>query len=278
MPILIDTTCEIFTISNIGAAALRIEDIYHLSGSRDFSWKASDCPASLPFLLAKGESCEMLINFAPTDYGERNASFAIDSNDPDESSLVVDVAGGRDTQYLLVEPTEIDFGEVTVGGNEKRVQILVTNLGFYVLEVNVELRDTLGPLTSSSYDPFSLLFAPEAESTCNPPPFFLSKGQTCSFAVQALPGTSFEQFPNISSGNVVITSSDPDHSEVLVPFEMATPARGRDGCACKTSGSHDGPGGFLFITIFSFVIVFLQRSRLIVGRARKDPNGVGGKT
>lgn len=268
-----DSSSQIVTISNIGAAALRIEDIYHLSGSRDFSWKASDCPASLPFLLAKGESCEMLINFAPTDYGERNASFAIDSNDPDESTVVMEVAGGRDTQYLLVEPTEIDLGK-QYEGNVATAPISVTNLGLYVLEIrDVDLKDLYfidedenkTPLASRSYDPFSLLFAPEAETACNRPPFFLAKGQTCSFYVHALSIGGGDEYGFSYTGYVVMTSNDPDHFEVAVPFEMENPAGTKSGGGCDLSSRDDGPGGSLSIAILSSMIALLVWKRRAAG-------------
>jgi hypothetical protein len=77
------------TIHNDGSGALTVNDINIISGSDEFTYVG---PTTL-FCIEPGNSQVITISFAPTSAGEKNATFNVNSNDPDEPDVTFDVSG-----------------------------------------------------------------------------------------------------------------------------------------------------------------------------------------
>ncbi len=82
---------QTFTITNTGSSDLNIEDNKVIgSAPADFGVTMDFCSFQT---LAPGESCQIAISMRATQLGDRTAQFVIESNDPGQPFLVLDLSG-----------------------------------------------------------------------------------------------------------------------------------------------------------------------------------------
>ncbi len=82
-----DNRSKPVTINNTGNASLNINGI-DLSGDSDFVLVENDCG-----IISVGESCSAVVNFSPSSEGTKTATLSIQSNDPSNGSIAIDVTG-----------------------------------------------------------------------------------------------------------------------------------------------------------------------------------------
>jgi len=124
---------QTFTLSNEGSDTLNVTDV-HVSGPDREMF-----PIYLnndPFILAPGETHEIVIKFSPTSTGQKSAWLRLECNDPDESVFEVDMTGYCIAAEIEVEPESYDFGEVLVGQYTDKTFTL-TNTGDIDLEMPI---------------------------------------------------------------------------------------------------------------------------------------------
>ncbi len=94
-----DSKGETVAIANTGELILTIGDINLADPiSEQFSLDASNCSG---VDLDPGQSCTLIVTFAPTDLGTFTNDVVIPSNDPDDASVQVEVTGTA-AQYTLI--------------------------------------------------------------------------------------------------------------------------------------------------------------------------------
>ena len=116
---------ESFTISNIGNAALHVEDM-ELLGSSTFS--IIDMSSALGS-LEPDAGIDVVVEFTPVeDNAEEIGSVLIHSTDPYTPISEVELWGGVDMPVLSISPNPLDFGSV-LAGQEETLTLTLTSVG-----------------------------------------------------------------------------------------------------------------------------------------------------
>ena len=156
--------------------------------------------------LTPGQSCTLVVTFTPTALGPQSATLDIASNDPDTAIVQVSLTGtGTDViaPDIVVDPTAINFGSVTVNQSSAPSTLTITSQG----TADLVISQTSFSGTSSSM--FSVATGGPAPCASTTPtvPF----GTSCTLAITFTPTASGAQEALFN-----ITSNDPDSSLVTV--------------------------------------------------------------
>lgn len=126
-----ETSNRSFFITNMGTAQLNVTSI--------------SCPEGVftpgstgGFSLAPGQRIEIAAVFQPTEAIDYNEELTIESDDPDESTVVINLSGSGLAQPpadIAVSNTAHDFGEIALG-NTATWEIDISNEGFLPLVVS----------------------------------------------------------------------------------------------------------------------------------------------
>jgi hypothetical protein len=196
---------ETVAVSNNGNADLVIGSVAGSDAlSAPFTIEADACTGQT---LAPAAGCSITVRFAPSTTGAWSDSFHIASNDPDSSSVTVNVSGtGAATPVPDITVTDsvspagdhqVAFGTLTAG-NSSLQQVTVTNDGTAGL--------IMGSVAAS--DPLNAPFSIQTD-TCSGTT--LAPSGSCSMQVLFAPST--EGVFNDSFG---IPSNDPDEGLITV--------------------------------------------------------------
>lgn len=108
-----DSLDKTTTIYNQGNATLTVQSITRASGSSDFTYVGP----STPFDVGAGGSKTVTVRFAPSSEGAKNATFTIDSNDPDEASITFAASGTGTNGATRVDSLSVSPSSVTLGSS-----------------------------------------------------------------------------------------------------------------------------------------------------------------
>jgi len=175
---------RIFRIHNKGNAALTLQD--HIGPDEPFS-----VSTSWPTTINPGTYYDMTVVFAPPDKGAFNSQIIIRS---DGGSKTIYLSGSGTAPNVLVAPSSVDFGSVTVGSVSLR-EIVISNSG------NADL--TVSSITVTP--PF------KAEVST---PFSLQPGEKATLIVEFQPDKT-----GTFTGQLTIQSDDPDSPDVSVNLQ-----------------------------------------------------------
>jgi formylglycine-generating enzyme required for sulfatase activity len=131
-----------FSISNVGNAVLAIGTITSSSTQIVLSEVGS-------FTLSGGELRTITVTFSPGTIGDFSENITINTNDPDESTLVITLVGtglsstppdtqppsGNSSTPILIALSQIDIGQVTTGSSAQ-FNVLVKNMGDAILAID----------------------------------------------------------------------------------------------------------------------------------------------
>ena len=186
-----NTKNETFTITNIGNADLRIDNIARTNGSSDFNLVS---PTSFPLILTpNGPLITVTLNFAPSSVGEKRATFTITSNDPD-GAVALQVSGNGTLPPqpdISLSRSSIDFGDV-VFNNQKTETFTISNTGNAFLRIDNIARTSGG----SEFNLVSPTSFPIALNPNSPP---------MTITLNFTPSSTGEK-----NATFTITSNDPD--------------------------------------------------------------------
>jgi len=104
------------TISSDGATPITVSGLSlsdNVNYSIDVNAGTNPCGA-LPFTLNSGETCTLGVLFAPTMDGNFDATLTVDSDDPDESAIVVTLTGVG-ASVVPPSPTKLGGGGCSLG-------------------------------------------------------------------------------------------------------------------------------------------------------------------
>ncbi|MDH5327960.1 MAG: choice-of-anchor D domain-containing protein [Gammaproteobacteria bacterium] len=122
------TITQSVTITNVGNANLNLGAIGVGNGLvAPFAFGNNNCSGTT---LTAGTSCTIVLTFAPTNAQSYSDSFAIPSNDPDESNVTVRVTGTGvyPPTTMTVSPTSIAFPDTCVTA-VRRTSVTLINTG-----------------------------------------------------------------------------------------------------------------------------------------------------
>ncbi|MBI3951626.1 MAG: choice-of-anchor D domain-containing protein, partial [Acidobacteria bacterium] len=151
---------------------------------------------ALPFTVTAGASVTVTVSFKPFATGAQTGTLSINSNDPDEATVAVQLRGqgvAPSAPDIDVTPTSLDFGSVNIGQSADRT-LTVRNTGNAMLTVN--------SITISN-SRFSLV-SPTV-------PFNVAAGGQQIMTVRFSPTATGTQ-----TGTLGLFSNDPDESTVNV--------------------------------------------------------------
>jgi hypothetical protein len=149
-----------------------------------------------PFVLSPGGSREVVIGFKPTQKGTKNATLLILSNDPDDPSFTVSLAGAVTAPNIEVTPASLDFGNVAVGALASKT-LVVRNRGTSSLFLLLFGLD--GGQLQFSYNTGNLIL--------------LMPGQSRNITVNFHPSSE-----GAKTADFVISSNDPSKITVEIPL------------------------------------------------------------
>jgi hypothetical protein len=133
-------------VKNVGLAPLTLGAIG--SPSAPFSKTGGTCTNSQ--VLSPGDSCTVIVRFAPTAPGSFSSGFDISSNDPVDPVVTVNLAGKSPS--ISVTPAAYDFGDVKVKKN-KTASFVVKNGGKKNLSISSAVTGadpSIFPITTGS--------------------------------------------------------------------------------------------------------------------------------
>jgi hypothetical protein len=184
------------TIYNRGLDVLTVDDV-SISGSSAFSYEVRT-GSEVPAALQRGEFVSIDVVFAPDDTTEQNATLAVSSSDPDESTYEITLLGNEPSPCIRISSRSVDFGAVDVG-TEARQSLTVLNCS---QERTLEVTDV--GFSSSANDAF------RAELP-DPLPLSLLPTQTADIDIVAS-----SDAPREAVGNLTIRSNDSEQSPLLI--------------------------------------------------------------
>jgi hypothetical protein len=185
------------TIQNLGERDLTVTALT-LTGSADFSLNAS--VPNLPFVVSSGGTVNVQVDYTPADSGADSGALAIDSDDPDEPTVSVSLAGtGNAAPDIDANPPVLAFGAVEIASTATRM-VTLQNLG------GADLNVTGLTLTGSA----EFAFGPSAPT----PPIVLGPGGSVDVPIDYTPTDQNSDF-----GALEVTSDDPD--EPLISISLS---------------------------------------------------------
>ncbi|WP_224246417.1 choice-of-anchor D domain-containing protein [Hyalangium gracile] len=128
-PVGVPGAARVVTVLNTGSAPLQVSA--SLSGSQ-----ASLFSVTLgTFTLAPNASAPLSVVFSPTTVGVASATLVFTTNEAGSPTVTVALSGVGVSPSIAVDPTVLDFGEQSVGGNAVRT-VTVVNSGTGTLAIS----------------------------------------------------------------------------------------------------------------------------------------------
>jgi hypothetical protein len=188
-------------ILNQGTCDLVITSVTRIDGSADFTVGQVQGLSPFPIVLSHDAHVDVPIRLEPSSFGAKAATFRISSDDPDEPTIDVAVAGNAPPSDIGVTGS-LDFGEVCPGELSEK-EFHICNFGVSDLVV-----------TSVAFDPP----CDDFEIINNPFPRPVSHDFCVPITVRYTPTEAGDH-----SCTLVIESNDPDTPVVTVPVTGSTP-------------------------------------------------------
>ena len=184
------TESDVVMVSNVGTGDLTV-DLPVLTGSIDFAVSASQFPTA----IAPGASEMVLVEYSPSDLTPDTGEIAIDSDDPDEPTVTVQLLGdATPAPDIDLLPTALAFGQVLVG-DTLTLPATIFNVGTADLE--------LGSLAVVGTSEFSIAVDPSGQ--------ILAPGGLTTVEVTYAPTDTVDD-----SAQVEIPSNDPDENPIYL--------------------------------------------------------------
>ncbi len=173
-----------FTIRNTGTNLLNISGITAPDGFT--------VDKSTAFTVSENDSQVVTVTFSPTDVKSYIGNITINSDDPDESQVIVSVSGtGVPAPEIEVLPASLSFGSVTLSASSQKI-FTIKNTGTAVLNVN-----SITAPDGFTVDKSTGFTVPE------------NSDQIVTVTFSPVDDRSY-------SGDITINSDDPDEPQVIV--------------------------------------------------------------
>jgi len=135
-----NSVTEIVTIQNVGEGELHIINI-----ELDLSDNVYDIGAIGSVLIPPDSVTNFSVTFDPITAAQENNKIFIDSDDPDEPTIAVQLLGEGLAPVIDISPTEYDFGQMYIGCDES-LPLTIANIGNMDLEISEFSFVTAGDL------------------------------------------------------------------------------------------------------------------------------------
>lgn len=187
------TAEQTVTVSNTGGADLGINNI-SLGGTNPAAFmQSNNCTT-----VAPGESCSVDLTYYADGDGEQTATLTVDSTDPENPSVELQLTGTSytvATPNISTSPEEVSFGAVQVGTTAEQT-VTVSNTGAAAL--NIAAININGATSEFMQTNDCAMVDPDA---------------SCTVTVTYTPAAA-----EAASAELVIESDDPDTASLTVPL------------------------------------------------------------
>ena len=149
-----DIGTEVVTVKNVGDADLNVTDLRLNTGAGVYTLT----PIGSSILIPSQQS-NFSVSYDPVTYETNTDSVTITSNDPDEPTVTIPIAGNGSAPVIVLDPYYYDFGTTLIGcegekevviSNVGDVDLIISTLDFYVsypAEMEISLHEDInGPL------------------------------------------------------------------------------------------------------------------------------------
>ena len=187
------------TIRNEGLGDLHLGEIYLEESTGPYSW--SNLSA---ILVQPGGEATFTVEFDPNTAGDVGNKIFIESDDPDEPVVEVDIFGTGIAPVIDLSPSEYDFGRLYIGCDADET-FEITNIGTADLVVtNIEFN-------TASED---LVFDANEAANGGPLPWTIAPGEIKQVTVSNIPYDEFQD-----TAYLMVDSNDPYTSTVMSTIE-----------------------------------------------------------
>lgn len=121
----------VLEIRNVGDYPLRINQIAQTSVSNSFILGPLVSNELLP-----GGVESLIISYKPTIHGPDASMIKVESNDPDEPSVIILLAANGATPKLEIDPLVVDFGSIDPANTPINMSVDLTNVGDGLVEIS----------------------------------------------------------------------------------------------------------------------------------------------
>ncbi len=203
-----------FLIENLGNESL---DLTNISIEGDNASDFAIQPYSLTELQT-GETLQIVVEFNPSERGQRNATLKIETNDFDESVYNINLIGvGAESEINLIDSSNPnvdlqigsveDFGEVDINSGFVEKTYIVQNLGDQGMKVS---GLTIEKTNNNNFEIISISDKELAAGKST----FLDVGKTISFVVRFDPSVT-----GLNGAILSFSNSDPDESKYSINLQ-----------------------------------------------------------
>jgi len=193
-----ESASQILTVHNLSGSILFLSEISLADTTGPFSWSLLSSNEVQPF----GEAT-VSIEFDPSSIGEFTNTLYIESNDPVDPIIEVELSGSGAAHSLQLTPAEFVFETIDIGCEAKQA-FQIQNIGTADLVVtNVEFN-------TASFD----LIYDANEETNGPLPWNLAPGETRQLSVSNVPMDEFSD-----TAFLLIDSNDPGNTTTSATIE-----------------------------------------------------------
>jgi trimeric autotransporter adhesin len=235
------------TLTNQGPGAVQISLVNVVGAqSSQFAVSQSDGACVAGASLFEGQSCDVLVQFAPSAAGARQAQLQLLSSGASPGLVPLRGSGlGGPAPTVSLSTTSLDFAAVRVGASSVPTEVVLRNAGSTALQVSA--LEVTGPFLVQGLTCPSTL------------PFTLAPGSQCTLAVSYKPTSSGSE-----QGQLRITSNaSPSQSQVALQGTAMAPAEvSAGGCSMVDPSLRRGFDP-------TFVLMTLIALGLLWRRARK---------
>ena len=198
--------------------------------------------AALPANLYEGESCDFVLQFAPTTAGAKAATLQVISTGSLTPALVARGTGiaSATATTLQLSTTAVAFDDVVVGSASAPQEVVLMALGSTPLRVTS--LDVTGPYAAQS-------------KTCGAPPFLLQPGAECKLAIAFMPTAV-----GAAAGTLSIAVEGGAPTEVALNAN-ATAEPDVSGGGCTVARGETLADPTLWLLLLGAVVVLVARRR-----------------
>lgn len=118
-----DVGIEIVSVKNVGDADLNVSDLRLNLGSAVYALTPIGST-----VISPGSHSTFSVEYDPVTYEINSDSVTIESNDPDESVVIIPVTGNGSAPVIDLDPVYYDFGTTYIGCDEA-MDVRVSNIG-----------------------------------------------------------------------------------------------------------------------------------------------------
>ena len=211
---------KLLVVKNVGSTTLHIHRFELIADSSELT--LSNAP-SVPVELAPEGEFSVTVNYDPRDEVRNSGEIVIESNDPDNDVVIIEITTLNIQPRLSVDPVKVDFGRVRQGESDQK-QGRIRNIGQSPLIISS---------ISLSGSPDFEFILPETEYTLPNGSFELPVyrlDEEIIFFVNYRP-----QAPGSDQGELIILSNDPNQET----YRLEVEANGTSPCLLVSSSQVD---------------------------------------